>query len=86
MQPDFNSLPTFDDAFPNEEQLPRHFEIGISERKSGQSYLQWNGVFVGDPLTDNITDRDGYRFHDVFHFSYAAILHWSPTFRSLIKQ
>ena len=86
LQPDFDSLPTFDDAFSNEEQLPRHFEISISERKSGQSYLQWNGVFVGDPLTDNITDRDGYRFHDVFHFSYAAILHWSPTFRSLIKQ
>lgn len=47
--------------------------------------IQWNGVFIGDPLTDNIADRDGYRFHDVFHFSYAAILHWSPVFRALIK-
>ena len=86
LQPDFDSLPTFDDAFSKEEQLPRHFRINIAQLKSGQCYLQWNGVFVGDPLTDNITDRDGYRFHDVFHFSYAAILHWSPTFRSLIKQ
>jgi hypothetical protein len=42
-------------------------------------------VFIGDPLTDNISDPDGYRFHDVFHFSYAAILHWSPVTRSLIK-
>ncbi|MGB3508451.1 MAG: hypothetical protein WBA93_04280 [Microcoleaceae cyanobacterium] len=25
---------------------------------------------------------DGYRFHDVFHFSYAAILGWSPVTRS----
>jgi hypothetical protein len=43
-----------------------------------------NGVFIGDPLTDNIRDPDGYRFHDVFHFARAAILHWSPTFRALI--
>jgi hypothetical protein len=37
-------------------------------------------------LTDNIKNPDGYRFHDVFHFAHAAILHWSPTFRALIKQ
>ena len=24
--------------------------------------------------------------HDVFHFAHAAILHWSPVFRALIKQ
>jgi hypothetical protein len=44
-----------------------------------------NGV-VGDPLTDNIADRDGYRFHDVFHFAHPAVLHWSPTFRALVKR
>ncbi len=84
--PDLESLPTFDNKFEPEEQLPSQFEIKITQRKSGQSYLQWNDVFVGDPLTDNILDRDDYRFHDVFHFGHAAILHWSPTFRSLIKQ
>jgi len=36
-------------------------------------------------ITDNISDRDGYRFHDVFHFAYAAILHWSPVTRALIR-
>jgi len=41
---------------------------------------------VGDPLTDNISDRDGYRFHDVFHFAHAAILDWSPVFRALLKK
>ena len=86
LETDFACLPTFDHIFSKEEQLPGNFEIKIAQRISGQSYLQWNGVFVGDPLTDNIIDRDGYRFHDVFHFAYAAILHWSPTFRSLIKQ
>lgn len=84
--PDYASLPTFDHDFPEEERLPSHFEITIDERTSGRSYMRLNGVFVGDPLTDNIRDPDGYRFHDVFHFAHAAILHWSPTFRALLKQ
>lgn len=84
--PDAQTLPDFDASFPEEEQLPRKFEIHFTQRKSGQCYLRWNGVFVGSPLTDNIRDPDGYRFHDVFHLAHAAILHWSPTFRALIKQ
>ena len=83
--PDTDDLPDFDFGFPVEEQLPRHFEIEISQRADGRSYLRWNGVFIGDPLSDNIADEDGYRFHDVFHFANVAILHWSPTFRALIK-
>ena len=86
VDPDPVRLPVFDEAFAEEERLPRHFEIRITQRKGGQSFLQWNGVFIGDPLTDNILEPDGYRFHDVFHFAHAAILHWSPTFRALIKQ
>lgn len=86
IDPDYAALPTFDEGFPEEERLPMQFEIKIDERTSGRSYLRMNGVFVGDPLTDNIRDPDGYRFHDVFHFAHAAILHWSPTFRALLKQ
>lgn len=66
--------------------LPENFEIHVVHRTSGQSHLRWNGVFIGDPLTDNIADPDGYRFHDVFHFAHAAILHWSPVFRALVKR
>ena len=86
VDPDPAQLPTFDETFAEEERLPRHFEVKITQRKSGQSFLQWNGVFIGDPLKDNILEPDGYRFHDVFHFAHAAVLHWSPTFRALIKQ
>lgn len=85
IKPDFAQMPVFDGSFDFEEQLPWDFEIEVTQRKSGQSYLRWNGVFIGDPLTDNIRDSDGYRFHDVFHLAHAAILHWSPTFRALIK-
>ncbi|MDM5071981.1 nucleoside triphosphate pyrophosphohydrolase family protein [Aeromonas bestiarum] len=75
----------FDSEFGIEEQLPRDFKIRVNQRGSGKSYLQWNGVFIGDPLADNIADRDDYRFHDVFHLAYVAILHWSPVIRALIK-
>lgn len=85
MMPDPASLPTFDERYSDDERIPDAFEIVIRERRSGQSCLQWNGVVIGDPLTDNIGDPDGYRFHDVFHFAHAAILHWSPTFRALIR-
>jgi NTP pyrophosphatase (non-canonical NTP hydrolase) len=86
VEPDYTSLPNFDKEFPPEECLPEQFEITIDQRSSGRAYLRWNDVFIGDPLTDNIRDPDGYRFHDVFHLAHAAILHWSPVFRALIKQ
>lgn len=86
LAPDPTTLCDFDEAFLPEEQLPRQFRIKVSQRASGRTYLQWNNVFIGDPLTDNIADRDGYRFHDVFHFAHAAILHWSPVIRALTKQ
>ena len=84
-EPAPETLSDFDKGFETEEQLPREFEISISQRKSGKTHMSWKGVFIGDPLTDNIRDPDGYRFHDVFHFAYAAILHWSPVVRALIK-
>lgn len=84
--PDPAVLTDYDREFLPEEQLPRQFEIKVSQRASGKTYLQLNDVFVGDPLTDNIADRDDYRFHDVFHFAHAAILHWSPVTRALLKK
>jgi NTP pyrophosphatase (non-canonical NTP hydrolase) len=86
IKPIYSEMPTFDHEFQPEERLPDRFEIVIDQRSSGRSYLRWNNVFIGDPLTDNIRDPDGYRFHDVFHLTHAAILHWSPVFRALIKQ
>ena len=86
LQPNIATLPTFDDAFPEEEQLPTKFAIEIRQRSNAGVRMRWNGVFIGDTLTDNVLDPDGYRFHDVFHLAYAAILHWSPVVRSLIRQ
>ena len=85
LKPNHDNLPTFDSTFPEQERLPKNFVIKITQHEKGESYLQWNDVYIGDPLTDNNFDQDDYRFHDVFHLAHAAILHWSPTFRALIK-
>ena len=80
--------PLFDEGFPAHEQLPRHLvvdivEVEIDGRKMSQ--LSRAGARLGDPLTDNREDDDDYRFHDVFHLSYAAHLGWSPTLRRLLR-
>lgn len=80
-----DSLPEFDHGFPKNERLPRHLEIKITQDDSGKAILFWNNEQIGASLTDNIIESDGYRFHDVFHLANAAILHWSPTFRAIIK-
>lgn len=80
------SLPEFDRNARKDEQLPRHLVFEIRERSDGRAWIQLNDVFIGDALTDNIADPDGYRFHDVFHFAYAAYLHWSPVTRALLKR
>jgi hypothetical protein len=47
--------------------------------------LRSMGLNIGDRLTDNIEEADEYRYHDVFHFGYAAFLGWSPVTRGLLR-
>jgi len=42
-------------------------------------------VNIGDRLTDNREQADDYRFHDVFHLAFAAVLGWSPVLRALLR-
>lgn len=75
------------DCDPNE-QLPRDLHIEIFERAvRGQTYVfqRCNGLNIGDRLTDNAMTADDYRFHDVFHYAYVAVLGWSPVTRSLFR-
>jgi NTP pyrophosphatase (non-canonical NTP hydrolase) len=79
----------FDEGYPDYEQLPRLLEIEIFEvkRSDGRQFVMQriNNLNIGDRLTDNIMEPDDYRFHDVFHYAYAANLHWSPVLRSILK-
>lgn len=84
---DVNSAHQFDENFPAVQQLPRNFEIEFREIIKGNSIrvvVSRDGQQVGDTLTDNAHEDDGYRFHDLFHLSYAATLGWSPVTRKLL--
>lgn len=79
----------FDKDFPEHEKLPRQFEFIIKEtieNNSERVQCFFDNKQIGNDLTDNAHDPDGYRFHDVFHFAHAAILGWSPVTRSILKR
>ncbi len=83
----------FDSTSPPHERFERKFEVHFIQRfyNEGQDnerpYViqQMRQVNIGDRLTDNRTEPDGYRFHDVFHLAYVAHLGWSPVIRALLK-
>jgi NTP pyrophosphatase (non-canonical NTP hydrolase) len=80
--------PFFDEEFPADEQIPRNFVIQFTEAKVGtrnKVTLTRDGMACGDSLTDNAYLEDGYRYHDVFHLAYAAVLGWSPITRMLLN-
>lgn len=80
---------SFDAELPYDEQLPRRFVVELVDvaGETGQRVrVLIDGRPFGAELTDNAYDPDGYRFHDVFHFAYAAVLGWSPITRSLLNR
>lgn len=79
----------FDTELPEVERLPRQFEVEIIDVEDESGWrvrVMIDGKAFGAELTDNAYDPDGYRFHDVFHFAYAAVLGWSPVTRSLLRR
>ena len=79
-----------DAAWPEKERLPMCFNARLTDR-DGRVSVSFvvdgqTGLVAPDSLTDNAYDPDGYRFHDVFHFAYAAVLGWSPITRSLLRR
>ena len=74
---------------PEGERLPRRFEVELVDVEGEDRQrvrVLINGKPFGAELTDNAYDPDGYRFHDVFHFAYAAVLGWSPITRALLRR
>ena len=76
----------FDEGFPPAERLPRHMDVTINEGGSKMVKMFIAGKQVGDDLRDNRYEDDGYRFHDVFHLTYASVLGWSPVLRALLRR
>jgi NTP pyrophosphatase (non-canonical NTP hydrolase) len=78
-------LPIGDEDFPEDERLPRQTHVRFVEsQEDGKTIVRLygpDGTQLGNQLTDNAYEDDGYRYHDVFHLSYAAMLGWSPLTR-----
>jgi len=79
----------YDAAYSLEEQFPREFEVQFmvlnTEGKEKVRIINTStGKQLGDEITDNSHEDDGYRFHDIFHFGYVAYLGWSPVVRKLL--
>ncbi|HSZ85825.1 MAG TPA: hypothetical protein VK787_07325 [Puia sp.] len=79
----------FDSAFDEKEQLPRNFTVTFDSLEVGEmikTKVAINGKQVGDFIDDNSIESDFYRFHDVFHYTFATMLGWSPCTRSMMKR
>jgi NTP pyrophosphatase (non-canonical NTP hydrolase) len=78
-----------DAAYPETERLPRQITVDITTlHVDGKPRVRVfvNGEQIGNDLTDNSYDPDGYRYHDVFHLAFAGVLGWSPITRSILKR
>ena len=75
-----------DDSFPEAERLPRLMDVSVGVDPAGGTVTHVNGDLLGEPLRDNRYEDDGYRYHDVFHLSYASVLGWSPMLRAMLHR
>jgi NTP pyrophosphatase (non-canonical NTP hydrolase) len=78
-----------DDYCESNEQFPREFVAEFKEELGGDGKsvvsVKVNGIEFGDKVRDNAYSDDYYRFHDIFHLSYVAVLGWSPVCRKLLN-
>lgn len=84
-----NRFDFFDKECSLEEQIPRQFtasfkEVGVGKKGEVRVVLNENKQ-VGDIINDNSHEDDFYRYHDIFHYSFATLLGWSPCTRAMIK-
>ena len=79
------------DGAPSKEKFPPNLLAEFTDTV-GPNQISWlsvagvkiDGKPFGDPVDDNASSEDGYRFHDILHLSFAAYLNWSPVVRKLM--
>lgn len=76
--------PLHDESYPPGQRFPRQFEVAFVSVGPRKSRMYLNGRSLGNDLTDNAVEDDGYRFHDVMHLANVAKLGWSPVLRDLM--
>lgn len=88
-----NKVNIFDKDYISQEQIPQTFKIVFEEVGVGSinevrvsCNTCNNKQQVGDIINDNSYENDFYRYHDIFHYSFAALLGWSPCARAMMKR
>lgn len=80
---------SFDYSFAAAEQLPREFNVFFEAlERDGKKVIKVvlnDTVQIGDVIDDNAYEDDYYRYHDIFHYTFATLLGWSPCSRALMK-
>lgn len=80
----------FDNECVLEEQIPRQFtvsfrEVGKGENREVQVVID-DTQQLGSIINDNSYENDFYRYHDIFHYSFATLLGWSPCTRAMMRK
>lgn len=71
------------------EEIPDEFIVNFTEIQSKdfpEVKVTVSDLQAGDIINDNSYENDGYRYHDVFHYTFATILNWSPCTRAMLKR
>lgn len=71
------------------ETIPDEFVVDfveITEKQYPQVKISVSNLQAGDIINDNSYTDDGYRYHDVFHYTFATLLGWSPCTRAMLKR
>jgi len=74
-------------TFNTNEELPKSFIVNFKEFKDkGKESVRItiDGLQIGDIIDDNSYENDFYRYHDVFHYTFATMLDWSPCTRAML--
>lgn len=82
-----NRIDFFDSVCTLEEQIPRQFTVSFKEVGiRGEVQVMLNNRQLGNIINDNSNSNDFYRYHDIFHYSFATLLGWSPCARAMMKR
>ncbi|UPQ75263.1 nucleotide pyrophosphohydrolase [Chryseobacterium nepalense] len=87
-----NYIQFFDDSFNAQEQFPRQFTLSFTEientddKKNEVRVILDNKKQLGDIINDNSYTNDFYRYHDIFHYTFATLLGWSPCARAMMRK
>lgn len=85
-----NKMEFFDTDCESDEQLPKHFIVSFKEigtvNKPKVRVVFNDSIQLGDIINDNAYENDFYRYHDIFHYSFATLLGWSPCTRAMMRR